>query len=91
MVVFGKASGETGFIPGDQLLFGNRSVFGLAVGIVIEDEFLMRSAMDHIVDVYEAGPLKVHVGLTLPLSQAAEAHRQLEARDTSGKIVLIPD
>jgi NADPH2:quinone reductase len=90
MVVFGKASGETGFIPGDQLLFGNRSVFGLAVGIVIEDEFLMRSAMDHIVDAYEAGQLKIHVGLTLPLNRAAEAHRQLESRDTAGKIVLIP-
>lgn len=91
MVVYGKASGETGFIPGDQLLFGNRSVFGLAVGLVIEDEFLMRTAMDHIVDAYEDGQLKIHVGLTLPLSQAAEAHRQLEQRKTCGKIVLLPD
>lgn len=90
MVVFGKASGETGYIPGDQLLFGNRAVLGLAVGIVIEDEFLMRTAMDHIVDLYESGQLKIHTGLTLPLSDAAEAHRQLEARQTAGKIVLLP-
>lgn len=90
MVVFGKASGETGYIPGDQLLFGNRAVLGLAVGIVIEDEFLMRTAMDHIIDLYQSDRLKIHVGLTLPLAEAAEAHRQLEGRHTTGKIVLLP-
>ena len=91
MVVYGKASGETGYIPGDQLLFGNRAVLGLAVGIVIEDEFLMRSAMDHIIDLYQSDRLKIHAGLTLPLAEAAKAHRQLEARQTTGKIVLLPD
>jgi NADPH2:quinone reductase len=34
--------------------------------------------------------LKLHVGLTLPLSEAAEAHRRLEGRQTTGKILLIP-
>lgn len=36
----------------------------------------------------EAGKLKVRVSQTLPLEQAAEAHRLIEAGHTSGKIVL---
>ena len=34
--------------------------------------------------------LKLRVGLTLPLSEAAEAHRQLEGRETTEKILLMP-
>ena len=36
------------------------------------------------------GKLAVRVGATLPLSQAAEAHRLLASRKTTGKILLIP-
>lgn len=39
----------------------------------------------------EAGKLKVRVSQTLPLEQAAEAHRLIEAGHTSGKIVLTID
>ena len=34
--------------------------------------------------------VKLYVGLELPLSQAQEAHRQLEGRETTGKILLTP-
>ena len=37
-----------------------------------------------------SGELKLRVGLTLPLAEAAEAHRQLEGRETTGKILLMP-
>jgi NADPH2:quinone reductase len=36
------------------------------------------------------GSLRVTLGRTFPLAQAAEAHRQLEQRESSGKLVLIP-
>ncbi len=90
MVVFGNASGEPGIVDTSELLFGNRSVHGLAVGTVIEDENLMRAAMDRILGWYESGQLRIHVGETWPLEEAAEAHRRLESRATSGKIVLLP-
>jgi NADPH:quinone reductase len=32
----------------------------------------------------------VRIGLELPLEQAAEAHRRLEARRTTGKVLLLP-
>jgi NADPH:quinone reductase-like Zn-dependent oxidoreductase len=36
----------------------------------------------------DAGELRPEVSLTLPLSRAAEAHRQIETRRTRGKVVL---
>jgi NADPH2:quinone reductase len=37
-----------------------------------------------------AGKLKVHIGATLPLAEAAEAQRRLAGRETSGKVLLLP-
>jgi NADPH:quinone reductase len=37
-----------------------------------------------------AGSLKLRIGKTFPLAEAAEAHRQLEGRKTTGKVLLLP-
>lgn len=37
-----------------------------------------------------AGALGVRIGATYPLAQAAEAHRALEGRQTTGKVLLVP-
>jgi NADPH:quinone reductase-like Zn-dependent oxidoreductase len=42
-----------------------------------------------IATLIEAGTLKTHVGLKLPLKDAAEAHRRSEAGISRGKIVLV--
>lgn len=91
LVVFGKASGKPLIVRGDELLFGNRTVYGLAVGTVIEDENLMRRAMDQLQEWHSTSQLHLLIGTTYPLSEAAEAHRQLENRQTHGKVVLIPE
>ena len=39
----------------------------------------------------EDGDLKVTIGETFQLSEAAEAHRQLASRTTIGKLMLLPD
>jgi len=36
------------------------------------------------------GKLKVHIDRTYPLAEAAQAHRDLEGRRTTGKLLLIP-
>jgi len=33
---------------------------------------------------------EVSIGKTLPLAQAAEAHRHLESRQSMGKLILVP-
>ncbi|MEE8257830.1 MAG: zinc-binding dehydrogenase [Acidobacteriota bacterium] len=35
------------------------------------------------------GKVKVHLGATLPLSEASEAQRRLAARETTGKLLLL--
>lgn len=90
IVIYGKASGEPAVIAGDQLLFGNRTAFGLAVGMVIEDESLMRQAMDRLGEWVAERKLRLEIDRTFPLRDAAAAHRYLESRQSRGKIVLIP-
>ena len=90
MVIFGQACGTPARVSGDDLLFGNRAVHGLAVGTVIEDEPLMRRAMEQLVGWVNDGSLRLQIGQTYPLRDAARAHRDLERRDTEGKLLLIP-
>jgi NADPH2:quinone reductase len=36
------------------------------------------------------GKLRLHVGKTFPLAAAADAHRHLESRQSTGKLILLP-
>ena len=48
------------------------------------------NALHALLDVVLRGAVKVPVRQTWPLAQAAEAHRALEGRVTTGSIVLLP-
>lgn len=50
----------------------------------------IRSALAALVEHAASGRLRINRGLELPLSQAAEAHRLIEDRQTTGKSVLLP-
>ncbi|MBI4587202.1 MAG: quinone oxidoreductase [Candidatus Rokubacteria bacterium] len=52
------------------------------------EELLQRAG--EVLGWIKAGKLRLRVDLTLPLSEAAEAHRRLEGRQTTGKVLLIP-
>ena len=41
-------------------------------------------------EVVAGGIAKIHVGATYPLAEAAQAHRDLEARRTTGSVLLLP-
>ena len=51
---------------------------------------LISEAMLFLVEQVTTGKLRSHVSLVLPLSEAAEAHRRLEARIVIGAVVLKP-
>lgn len=51
-------------------------------------EFLARA--EALLDWVRAGRLHVRIGATYPLAEAAQAHRDLEARRTVGKLLLRP-
>ena len=89
MVNFGNASGPAEPIaPLDlapSLFLTRPSLFHY----ISERAELERRAAD-VFGWIEAGELDVRIGKRLPLDDAAEAHRRLEGRLTTGKILLMP-
>jgi NADPH2:quinone reductase len=91
MVLFGQASGTVP--PFDPALLAQRgSLFltrpNLFHYVATRGELEQRAA--ELFDWLSAGRIKPRIDQELPLAQAAEAHRALEARRTSGKLLLIP-
>ncbi|KAL6580595.1 hypothetical protein OROMI_008619 [Orobanche minor] len=91
MVSFGQSSGSPDPVPLSSL--ASRSLFltrpTLMQYTVTRDE-LLQTASEVFTNV-ASGVLRARVSHTYPLSQAAQAHADLESRKTSGSIVLIPD
>jgi NADPH:quinone reductase-like Zn-dependent oxidoreductase len=58
-------------------------------GAVKKDPARFRTDMAALVERLSSGAITPEV-TTLPLTQAAEAHRLLESRQVTGKIVLLP-
>jgi NADPH2:quinone reductase len=50
----------------------------------------LRARTDDLFGAVLAGKLSVRIGATYPLSAAADAHRALESRGTTGKVLLVP-
>jgi NADPH2:quinone reductase len=51
----------------------------------------MQGSARRLFEVITSGAVRVRVGQTFPLSCAAEAHRALEQRATTGSTLIIPD
>ena len=49
---------------------------------------LLDEGADRLIDVVGSGQVNISVNQTLPLAQCADAHRQLEARETTGSTIL---
>ena len=52
------------------------------------DELVKRAG--DVLSWIQKGELKLRIGATFPLAEAAHAHRDLEGRRTTGKVLLIP-
>ena len=91
MATFGNASGPAPEIS-PLLLMQKGSLYltrpTMAHYLRSRDELLTRSA-DLFAWIAE-GKLEVRVGAEFPLAEAAEAHRALEARRTTGKVLILP-
>jgi NADPH2:quinone reductase len=90
MVVYGLASGEVSLVNPQRLITTNQSIIGFYIGAYLERRDLILSTLAEIVDHVVGGRLSIQIGKVLPLSQAVEAHRLLESRQTTGKIILQP-
>ena len=91
LALYGQSSGPVpAFDPG--LLAQKGSLFltrpSLAHYAASREELLWRAG--ELLALVEAGELQLRIEQTFPLSAVAEAHRQLEARLTTGKVLLLP-
>lgn len=91
LVSFGNASGavppfQPGILSQKGSLFFTRPTLGHYTATRAE---LLESAAAFF-DVVANGKVQVEIGQRYPLSQAAQAHRDLEARHTSGSTILLP-
>ena len=90
MVLYGAASGSPP--PMDARVLANGSLYltrpGLGDYTSTRSELEKRSG--DIFNWVKSGELKLRIEQTFPLAEAAEAHRQLEGRATTGKVLLIP-
>lgn len=50
-----------------------------------------RESADRCFALMREGRLRLHIGKTFPLAEAADAHRYLESRQSTGKLILLPD
>ena len=88
---FGNASGPVP--PFDmQILSAKGSLFATRPTVMTytaRREDLLANA-NELFEMVGSGAIKISASRTYPLRDAAEAHRDLEARKTTGSIVLIP-
>ena len=91
LALFGQSSGAVAPFDLQQLnqlgsLFVTRP--SLAHYTATREELEMRASA--VLGAVEAGKLNIRVGATYPLEKAADAHRALEGRATTGKVLLLP-
>ncbi len=91
MVSFGSSSGvippiEVALLMQKGSLFLTRPSLNTYAAKRVDLEAISRDLFDIVL----AGKVKIEIGRKYPLEKAAQAHRDLEARKTTGSSILIP-
>jgi NADPH2:quinone reductase len=90
-IAVGYAGGLWQDVSPTWLVGRNIGVHGFYLGRLIgrNPELVERAAKD-VLRLWEARAVRPIVGAEFPLEQAGDAHRLIEARQSTGKVVLIP-
>jgi NADPH2:quinone reductase len=89
MVIYGAASGEITQFTGIQLMYKNQSIIGYWLTSWLQRADRVAMAALELMQYLNGGKLQIIVGNTFPLADAAEAHRAIAERKTTGKVVLL--
>jgi synaptic vesicle membrane protein VAT-1 len=73
-----------------SLMDVNRGVFGVNLGHLWEERERVREWARAILDGVREGWARPHVDRTFPFAEAASAHRHIEERRNTGKVLLVP-
>ncbi len=87
VILFGQASGVPDpFVP--RQVLGSRTLTCASLFDYVGTREELEESAGEVFDLAAAGELRVAVDRVLPLAEAAAAHRLLEGRETSGKLLL---
>ncbi len=91
MVSYGHASGPVEpFSPLELSKRGSLYVTRPSLFDFIATRAELETATGELFGVLTSGAVKIHIGQTYALADVAQAHRDLEARKTTGSTVLLP-
>jgi NADPH:quinone reductase len=91
IVVFGNAARHPNQLPTNYLLQTSKSVLGFwLVALIAQRRDLIQSMTADLLGAVASGELEVVIGHTYPLGEAARAHKDMQERRTSGKLLLDP-
>jgi NADPH2:quinone reductase len=89
MALFGQSSGVVAsFNPGVLASKGSLFLTRPSLFHYIADRAALERRANDILNAAASGSLRVRVGATWPLAEAAAAHSALEGRETTGKVLL---
>lgn len=88
-LVIGFAGGKPPRLPLNHALVKNIAIHGFYWGGYRQLELpALRDSLRDCFDLYDKGALRPHMGELLDLEQIAEGYRLLEARKTTGKVII---
>ena len=90
LVLYGQSSGVVPSFDPARLAKGSYSLTRPALPHYTATRAELLSRAGELFQMVGAGQLRVRIDRTFPLAQAADAHRALEGRATTGKVLLIP-
>ena len=91
LILYGRAGGPTDPLNVATLSPKSQKVSGFMVPTVTRNfPDRTRESAERCFALMREGRLRLHIGKTFPLAQAADAHRYLESRQSTGKLILIP-
>ena len=90
LAVFGAASGTTNKVETGRLMAGSRAVIGFWLIHCVTRPGMLAEPLAELFERVGRGELRAVVGETYPLGEITRAHADLQARRTSGKLLLDP-
>jgi NADPH2:quinone reductase len=90
MILYGAASGRPDPIDPGMLVGGSWYVQRPTLQTYTRTPDLLHERGRALFELIESGKLEVRIGARYPLEQARQAHEDLEARKTTGKLLLTP-
>ncbi|HYF61772.1 MAG TPA: quinone oxidoreductase [Herpetosiphonaceae bacterium] len=91
MVLFGASSGPAPQLDPQRLMRGSLYLTRPSLPHYIADQAALLGRANDVLGWVKDGSLKLHIGRTYALAQAAQAHSDLESRATTGKLLLLPN